>query len=204
MLVVICGFPRSGTSYIHNLFANYSDKIYATKRGGKQDGVWSTNEPVVFGSFNCDYNLLIKPFLEFHKKLGRLDVVYKHPQAVLFAPFKNHNVKYIVCHRDRENWLEGALSYSPTVASVDINSQITWVKDKWGGKWDNPKNTNDRLLYLYDIFKENIDKVKKYNDAYFFNYHDPQNTLPSILKEFNLNVDLSNALKSWRPKHDKA
>lgn len=200
MLVVICGLPRSGTSYVYKLFANHSEKYFAVKTDieeKKKYGVWCTDEPPVLGSFNGNYELLIKPLVRHYNNIGYRNVVYKHPQAILFAPFNvDIEIKYIVCHRGRDNWLVGAQNYEPTLNSVKVESEIYWVRKFWEGDWALPENDNDRLLKMYDIFKRQIDKfLENKNDTiYEFNYHEPQNSIGKIIEDFELNVSIDEAL----------
>lgn len=203
-LVAICGMPRAGTTFLHDLFAG--EKL------GKEFFAWhskisgphfpmTTHEPRYL-NLHYLYDIPIEPALMeiiryWRDQIKNPDatIVYKHPQLVFHGPvFENYllRVKYIFCQRNYEPWAESVHRYTgggEGVAAVSIGS----IYHKfWGQDWQEPIELQDRYRYLWNRIKKCIADFKKqlppqqYAD---FVYENPVGSLVNIFAMLGINAN---------------
>lgn len=199
-LLVICGIPRSGTSFLVDVLGMYGKPagIFSMRRYDRKHP-WNPDEP---GAVAVLYNVLGKEsgavellYTYWKNNLGQPyeTIVYKQPQALFSIPIKveGRKVMHIVCgNRPKESWLRSALAHPDTQKNVIVGNMRAWVKDNWRQGWDVPKEIEARLSYFYDVCVKRISEVVKRNDTIFFDWQRPRRSMERIFGEiFNRSIE---------------
>lgn len=194
-LVAICGMPRAGTTFLHNLFAceKLGNEFFAHHSKILEPHFpLSTHEPRYLNIcyfYDIPIEQALVEIINYWRgqiKNPDATIIYKHPQLVFHGPiFETYEltVKYIFCYRIFKTWAESVHRYTnggEGIARVSVGS----IYHKfWGQDWQKPDELFDRYRYLYDRIKKCIIDFKKQlsSQQYVdFVYEDPVNSLINI------------------------
>lgn len=217
-LLAICGMPRAGTTFLHDLFAynklgNRFFAYHSHSGKGFASNPISTCEPRYI---NVHYRArepithAIRYLVEYWR--DRIDnhdatIVYKHPQLIFHGPIDEDRlfrVKYIFCQRKYDAWQKSFMDMTKgqSVATITTDSMY---RRYWGQDWFKPPTEiPERIKYLYDRmvfyiadFKSKL-KPEQYSK---FNFENPVGSLENIFAWLDIKADPSQLVKwYWRTK----
>lgn len=211
-LVVICGLPRSGTTYLHKLFDGSSRNkskmgdqfvAYTTEKFG---GKWSLMEPQEIATDMSNGVApwgRLKTYIEHLKPKAPKDAVYvyKHPQAIFFDPPKDYpyTIKYIICVReDFDKWKASAKEHD---GSGFGNPELKWLTDNWKGDFEKPVDKDARYNSFYELCNERINHLRSMVDYVMFIYDKPLQSMINICDALEIEVDAHKLIKeTWKPR----
>jgi hypothetical protein len=216
-LVAICGLPRAGTTFLHDLFAynKLGNDFFAlhshTGRGFAANPL-STCEPRYL-NIHYRHNEPITHAIRFLVSYWRdqinnhdVTVIYKHPQLIFHGPIDEDfrfRVKYIFCMRKYNAWRHSFLECTKG-ESIAVETEDSIYRPYWGKKWDTPPGENDRAEHLYvrmeyyiKLFKEKLREEQRCD----FQYEDPVGSLTNILEMLDIDANPLRLInRHWRTK----
>ena len=156
-MLIICGLPRSGTTFLNNLFAigAFGDKYYghhSDSFGGLGKHPLHLCESQFIGIMFRNGVRLDAPLMLLNKfwvneiKSHEKTIVYKHPQVILQTPFyqsRGFQIKYIFCRRDYVSWRESFIRVNGHFG-IHKDSTDSHYEKYWGGAWQDPDHLDRR------------------------------------------------------------
>jgi len=207
-LIVICGIPRSGTTYIHDLFSGawHRTEQYSNWMGGGFN-TNGTSEPACIAKKFIDGDdpwAAIQSFVkEKRDELPNHTVVYKHPQLFSYPfnenefPFKTF---FIFCHREYDGWEKSALDHGIS-SLISYPFLFDWVKMIWTNSHDEPQHPDERLKTFHEMaIKRIIEANKEVKNGVLFSYDDPLTGIRRIIDGLGIDKDPKYIFENtWRP-----
>lgn len=216
-LLAICGMPRAGTTFLHDLFAynKVSDRFFALhSHSGKGFAAnpMSTCEPRYINvHFRAGEPIThaIRFLVEFWRdQIDNHDItiVYKHPQLIFHGPIDEDRlfrVKYIFCKREFISWRKSFLDMTDGESIVEINTDSVYRK-YWGQEWNIPPGLAARAEHFYVRMEYYINEFKaklRENQYYDFTFEDPVKSLENIFVGLDIKANPLQLVKwNWRTK----
>lgn len=217
-LIAICGMPRAGTTFLHNLFADYKlgrdfFALHSRSGSGFASNPVSTCEPRylnIYYIFNQPITHPIRIFTQYWREtIGNNDaaIIYKHPQLIFHGPIEEDfkfRIKYIFCMRKFISWRNSFLSFTKGGDPVNIHNTDSLYARYWGKEWKDPPGIEDRCEHLYVRMEHYIKEFKKQirEDQYAdFIYDNPINSLENIFDMLDIEIDAMHMVnRYWRTK----
>lgn len=207
-LLIICGLPRSGTTFLNNLFANgiFGEKYYGhhshLHRPMGTNPI-SLQEPQII-SHLCRLGVRIDAPLQwltrYYQSQGRFDavIVLKLPQLIFQCPLEEattFQVKYIFCTRDFPDWMESFVKANGNYGITQDAMVDSHYRLYWRGDLEKPDSIEERMKHLWLMFIEkiNILRNKLHPDKYcIFHYGHLKTSLIKVSEMFNQNHNAKN------------
>ena len=193
-MLIITGLPRSGTTFLNNLFASgvFGNQYYghhSNSMGGIGTNPLHLCESQMIGIMFRSGIRLETPLsmigrywrntINDYEKI----IVYKHPQILLQYPLAQQQgwrAKYIVCNRDYVPWRESFINVSGHIG-IHVDSTDSHYEKYWpGGVWRNPEDWDKRMELLYFMFQEKMAGINK-NDIFVYS-SDEEHLTQEIIK----------------------
>ncbi len=180
-MLIICGLPRAGTTFLNNVFASglFGKEYYA-------------QHSLLFGGLGkhplhlCEsrmISIMLRYGIPVYDTLYTIDrfwrnqgenydkiLVFKHPLITLDLPLtntRNFKTKYIFCTRDFEPWRESFISVNGHMGihpdATDSHYEKHWPYENW----KEPFYLDDRVKLVYDMYME---KSKASSNIKYFEY----------------------------------
>ena len=193
-MLIIAGLPRSGTTFLNNVFASgaISDKFYG--QHSSHFGQLGTNplhlcESRIIGiSFMAGCR--VEPFLKLYTSYWKYQIkdqnktiVYKHPQLALQLPFENvpgWQTKCVLCMRDFEAWRMSFIKFQGHCGFTK-DATDSFYEKYWPNEWQHPENIEQRISILYKLFIEKIEANKEGNFVFHYS-RDPGKLMSEIAR----------------------
>lgn len=201
-MLIICGLPRAGTTFVNNLFAvgAFGEQYYAhhsQEFGGLgRHPLHLCESQIIAMMFRAGMRIdntlhILQRFWLSKAKGFEKIIVYKHPQIILQYPFVETNgirIRYIFCTRDYEPWRESFIGINGHMGihkdAIDSHYEKYWPKSVWA----EPEDMEERLHILHAQITTICEDNRKKGKIFYYgnDKRDVIDGVAGLVREFDV------------------
>ena len=173
-MIILLGFPKSGTSSFQQLFTNLGYKSYHWMKGSKYIGMIIKNNkennlPLLSGFKNTDcitqMDICIDPINAYWPQITDYKQLYYENRDSIFILNKRNPEKLLASFKKWYEYNERFYKYSPDILTDKSDEALIELFNRHYYNIETFFSTEPSAKFItFDIENDSIDKLKKYID----------------------------------------